>query len=133
MPMILVTDQCAIGQCGFQGDARVLLQNVKAKIRIYEHQHMEQPTAPAIAAMLSTMLYYKYPPCYNLFFTFLKGDSFHIMSTISSQDLTVTAKDPSSATIQLDHMIKSQWSAMALPRISFNHSLITRSDDLTLK
>ncbi|CAG5105939.1 Oidioi.mRNA.OKI2018_I69.chr1.g2590.t1.cds [Oikopleura dioica] len=54
-----VTDHCAIGQCGFQGDARVLLQNVKAKIRIYEHQHMEQPTAPAIAAMLSTMLYYK--------------------------------------------------------------------------
>jgi 20S proteasome subunit beta 6 len=72
MLMILVTDTCAIGQCGFQGDARVLLQNVKAKIRIYEHQHMEQPTAPAIAAMLSTMLYYKYPLYCNFFLNTFK-------------------------------------------------------------
>jgi len=54
-----VTDACVVAQCGFQGDATTLLKNMKGKIRIYEHQHQEQPSAPAIAAMLSTMLYYR--------------------------------------------------------------------------
>ena len=57
--MILVTESCIVAQCGFQGDATTLLKNMKGKIRIYEHQHQEQPSAPAIAAMLSTMLYYR--------------------------------------------------------------------------
>ena len=56
---ILVTEHCVVAQCGFQGDATTLLKNMKGKIRVYEHQHQEQPTAPAIAAMLSTMLYYR--------------------------------------------------------------------------
>jgi len=54
-----VTESCIVAQCGFQGDATTLLKNMKGKIRIYEHQHQEQPSAPAIAAMLSTMLYYR--------------------------------------------------------------------------
>jgi len=54
-----VTDACVVAQCGFQGDATTLLKNIKGKIRVYEHQHQEQPSAPAIAAMLSTMLYYR--------------------------------------------------------------------------
>merc|ERR1712227_289882 len=52
-----VTESCIVAQCGFQGDATTLLKNMKGKIRIYEHQ--DQPSAPAIAAMLSTMLYYR--------------------------------------------------------------------------
>jgi len=55
-----VTKQCAIAQCGFHGDSRTLMKNIQAKVRIYEHQHHEQPSAPAVAAMLSTMLYYRY-------------------------------------------------------------------------
>ena len=58
--MSLVTESCIVAQCGFQGDATTLLKNMKGKIRIYEHQHQEQPSAPAIAAMLSTMLYYRW-------------------------------------------------------------------------
>jgi len=54
-----VTNHCAIAQCGFHGDSRTLMKHIQAKVRIYEHQHHEQPSAPAIAAMLSTMLYYK--------------------------------------------------------------------------
>merc|ERR1712008_28532 len=54
-----VTDACVVAQCGFQGDATTLLKNIKGKVRVYEHQHQEQPSAPAIAAMLSTMLYYR--------------------------------------------------------------------------
>ena len=54
-----MTEHCAIAQCGFHGDSRTLMKNIEAKVRVYEHQHHEQPSAPAVAAMLSTMLYYK--------------------------------------------------------------------------
>jgi len=52
-----LTSKCVISSCGTKSDAITLHKQLKARIFMYEHKHRREPSVPAIAQMLSTMLY----------------------------------------------------------------------------
>lgn len=54
-----LTDKCLISSCGMKSDAITLHKMLKARIVMYEHTHRRQPSATAIAQMLSGVLYQK--------------------------------------------------------------------------
>ncbi|XP_046366928.2 proteasome subunit beta type-1-B-like [Haliotis rufescens] len=54
-----MTDNTVLGACGFHGDVLTLTKVLKARLKIYDHDHHKKMTTSAIAAMLSTMLYYR--------------------------------------------------------------------------
>lgn len=54
-----LTDKVLISSCGMKSDAITLHKLLKARIVMYEHNHRRQPSATAIAQMLSTVLYQK--------------------------------------------------------------------------
>ncbi|KAK3087077.1 hypothetical protein FSP39_001338 [Pinctada imbricata] len=54
-----LTGSTVLGACGFHGDVLTLTKVLQARLKIYEHDHNEKMSTPAIAAMLSTMLYYR--------------------------------------------------------------------------
>ncbi|XP_041368051.1 proteasome subunit beta type-1-B-like [Gigantopelta aegis] len=54
-----LTDKTVLGACGFHGDVLTLTKILQARLKIYGHEHNRKMTISAIAAMLSTMLYYR--------------------------------------------------------------------------
>lgn len=54
-----LTPTVVLGAAGFHGDSLTLKKIIGNRIKLYEHEHGKKPNITAIAAMLSTMLYYK--------------------------------------------------------------------------
>lgn len=54
-----LTKSTVLGCCGFHGDVLTLTKHITARLQMYEHEHSKKMSCPAIAQMLSTMLYYK--------------------------------------------------------------------------
>ena len=53
------TDKCVIGSAGMQADAATLHKMLDARLTWYQHQHNKTMSTPAVAQMLSTVLYYR--------------------------------------------------------------------------
>lgn len=56
---IQLTPKVVLGAAGFHGDSLTLKKVIQNRIKMYEHEHGKKPSISAIAAMLSTILYYK--------------------------------------------------------------------------
>ncbi|GAB1610246.1 proteasome subunit beta type-1-B-like [Argonauta hians] len=54
-----VTDNTVMGSVGFHGDVLTLTKIIEARLKIYEHDHRKKMSCAAVAAMLSTILYYR--------------------------------------------------------------------------
>ncbi|XP_039253677.1 proteasome subunit beta type-1-like [Styela clava] len=54
-----LTPKVVLGAAGFHGDSLTLKKVIQNRIKLYEHEHGKKPSVSAIAAMLSTILYYK--------------------------------------------------------------------------
>ncbi|XP_064616188.1 proteasome subunit beta type-1-like [Liolophura sinensis] len=54
-----LTETTVLGLCGFHGDALTLKKILDARLMMYEHEHNKQMSTSAIAAMISTILYYR--------------------------------------------------------------------------
>eukprot|EP01115_Flamella_aegyptia_P005407 TRINITY_DN227_c0_g1_i1.p1 TRINITY_DN227_c0_g1~~TRINITY_DN227_c0_g1_i1.p1 ORF type:complete len:216 (+),score=58.20 TRINITY_DN227_c0_g1_i1:74-721(+) len=54
-----LTDKCVLATSGMQADAATLQKTIKIRLEMYQHQNGKQMSTPAIAQMLSNMLYYK--------------------------------------------------------------------------
>jgi 20S proteasome subunit beta 6 len=54
-----LTDQTYLTCAGFHGDVLTLTKIIEARLKMYEHEHQKQMSTSAIAAMLSTILYYR--------------------------------------------------------------------------
>lgn len=54
-----VTDSTVLGCVGFHGDVLTLTKIIEARLKIYEHDHHKVMSCNAVAAMLSTILYYR--------------------------------------------------------------------------
>ncbi|XP_045205269.1 proteasome subunit beta type-1-like [Mercenaria mercenaria] len=54
-----LTKNTVVGCCGFHGDVLTLCKVLKARIKMYLHEHNKDMSSTAVAAMLSTILYYK--------------------------------------------------------------------------
>lgn len=53
------TDKCVIATAGMQADQLALHKVLQARLQWYEHQHRKPMSTPAIAQLLSTLLYGK--------------------------------------------------------------------------
>lgn len=56
---IQVTPKIVLGMAGFHGDSLTLKRVIDNRIKLYEHEHGKFPSIGAVAAMLSTILYYR--------------------------------------------------------------------------
>ncbi|XP_050389072.1 proteasome subunit beta type-1 [Patella vulgata] len=54
-----LSDKTVLGSCGFHGDVLTLTKVIGARLKMFEHSHNKKMSTSSIAAMLSTMLYYK--------------------------------------------------------------------------
>lgn len=54
-----LTDKTVLGCVGFHGDALTVTKILEARLKVYEHNHRKEMTTPAIAALLSTILYHR--------------------------------------------------------------------------
>ncbi|KAK2184694.1 hypothetical protein NP493_256g01039 [Ridgeia piscesae] len=54
-----LTDTTVLSCAGFHGDILALTKYLEARLQMYEHEHNKKMSTSAIAAMLSTILYYK--------------------------------------------------------------------------
>eukprot|EP00897_Mesotaenium_endlicherianum_P000112 jgi/Mesen1/10100/ME000074S09438 len=54
-----LSDKCVLATSGFQADMRTLQKHLHARFKIYEQQHNEPMSCPAMAQLLSNTLYYK--------------------------------------------------------------------------
>lgn len=54
-----LTPTTVVGSCGFHGDVLTLIKVLKARIKMYLHEHNKDMSSTAVAAMLSTILYYR--------------------------------------------------------------------------
>ncbi|XP_031551908.1 proteasome subunit beta type-1-A-like [Actinia tenebrosa] len=54
-----LTQSTVLGCTGFHGDCLTLTKHITARLQMYEHEHGKKMSCPAIAQMLSTMLYYR--------------------------------------------------------------------------
>lgn len=54
-----LTDKTVLLSTGFHGDVLTLTKIVNARLLMYKHEHNTEMSTSAIAAMLSTMLYYR--------------------------------------------------------------------------
>ncbi|XP_072014601.1 proteasome subunit beta type-1-B-like [Amphiura filiformis] len=54
-----LTDGVVLGSCGFHGDVLTLSKVLGARLKMYEHEHHKKMSCKAVAAMLSTILYYR--------------------------------------------------------------------------
>jgi len=57
--VLKLTDKCVIATAGMQADQLALHKLLQARLQWYEHQHRKPMSTPAIAQMLSTILYSK--------------------------------------------------------------------------
>jgi len=56
---IKLTSKCVLSTSGMQADAQTFHKNILARLEAYKHQNNKEMSTPAIAQMLSTMLYHK--------------------------------------------------------------------------
>ncbi|CAD5125084.1 DgyrCDS13325 [Dimorphilus gyrociliatus] len=54
-----LTDKTVLACAGFHGDVLTMTKVMDWRLKMYEHDHHKKMSSSAIAAMLSTMLYYK--------------------------------------------------------------------------
>jgi 20S proteasome subunit beta 6 len=54
-----LTEKTYLACAGFHGDVLTLTKIIEARLKMYEHEHQEVMSTSAIAAMLSTILYYR--------------------------------------------------------------------------
>lgn len=54
-----LTSGTVLGCCGFHGDVLTVTKQIDARLKMYRHDHQKEMSTSAIAAMLSTMLYYR--------------------------------------------------------------------------
>jgi len=54
-----LTDNSVLGSCGFHGDVLTLNKVIKARLTVFEQTHLKPMATGSIAAMLSTILYYR--------------------------------------------------------------------------
>ena len=54
-----LTDKTYLASTGNHGDVLTLIKLVEARLQMYEHEHNQPMSTGAIAAMLSTILYYR--------------------------------------------------------------------------
>ncbi|CAH1271529.1 PSMB1 [Branchiostoma lanceolatum] len=54
-----LTDMTVLGCCGFHGDVLTLTKMLDARLKNYKHEHNKTMSCKSIAAMLSTVLYYR--------------------------------------------------------------------------
>lgn len=54
-----LTSKVVLGAAGFHGDSLTLKKVIRNRIKMYEHEHGKKPNIGALAAMLSTILYYR--------------------------------------------------------------------------
>ncbi|KAH9507577.1 Proteasome subunit beta type-1-B [Bulinus truncatus] len=54
-----LTERTILGCCGFHGDVLTLTKTMGARLQIFEKDHNKPMPTPSIAAMLSTVLYYR--------------------------------------------------------------------------
>lgn len=54
-----LTDSTVLSCAGFHGDVLTLTKVIEARLKMFEHDHQGKMTSGAIAAMLSTILYYR--------------------------------------------------------------------------
>lgn len=54
-----LTNSTVLGCAGFHGDCLTLTKLITARLQMYEHEHGSKMSSPAIAQMLSTVLYYR--------------------------------------------------------------------------
>lgn len=59
MKTLQVTPNCVLGATGFHGDSLTLKKVIEYRIKQYNHEHGKSPSISALAAMLSTILYYR--------------------------------------------------------------------------
>lgn len=48
---------CVIGCVGFHGDCLTFTKSLEIRLRMYEHEHNKKASTPAVAQLISTMLY----------------------------------------------------------------------------
>ena len=56
---VKLTSSTVLAQSGFEGDIQTLKKHVNIRIALYEHNHGKSASTPAIASLISKMLYYK--------------------------------------------------------------------------
>ena len=56
---VRLTSSTVLAQAGFEGDILTLKKHVNIRIGMYEHNHGKPASTPAIASMISKMLYYR--------------------------------------------------------------------------
>lgn len=54
-----LTGTTVLGCAGFHGDVLTLTKVIEARLKMYEHEHHKKMSTGAVAAMLSTILYYR--------------------------------------------------------------------------
>lgn len=54
-----VQPNCVVGSVGFHGDSLTFIKNLQIRLRMYEYEHNKKASTPAVAQLLSTMLYYR--------------------------------------------------------------------------
>lgn len=54
-----LSDKTVLACAGFHGDVLTLTKILEARLKMYEHEHQSKMVSSAIAAMLSTILYYR--------------------------------------------------------------------------
>lgn len=52
-----VQPNCVVGCVGFHGDCLTFTKTLEIRLRMYEHEHNKKASTPAIAQLVSTMLY----------------------------------------------------------------------------
>lgn len=51
--------KCVVGCVGFHGDCLTFTKSLQTRLRMYEHENNKKASTPAVAQLLSTMLYYR--------------------------------------------------------------------------
>jgi len=54
-----LSDQVILGSCGFHGDVLTLTKTIGARLKVFAQDHNKEMSTKSVAAMLSTILYYK--------------------------------------------------------------------------
>ena len=54
-----VLPNCVVGCVGFHGDVLTFTKAIESRLKMYEHEHNKKASTPAVAQLLSTMLYYR--------------------------------------------------------------------------
>lgn len=54
-----ISPDTVVGSCGFHGDVLTLTKVIQTRLKMFNYQHNKEMDSPSVAAMLSTVLYYR--------------------------------------------------------------------------